>query len=220
MAEQAAADWPICYGFSEAVVPKPARWPASQRPVGFFWPPTDADWAPEPRLADFLASGPPPVYVGFGSMPIPDPDRLAGVVHRATRLAGQRLIVGGGWAGLSVEADDAITVAEAPHDWLFARVAAVVHHCGAGTTAASLRAGVPVVPVPVMIDQPFWSARLQGLGAAYRPIPLRRLTIRSLATALTAVTSDPRYRAAARAGSDVVRRDDATAAVARQLAAG
>ncbi|MFD0823949.1 glycosyltransferase, partial [Micromonospora zhanjiangensis] len=148
LARRSAADrWPVLHGFSPAVVPRPADWPAELRVVGYWWPDPATPWRPPPELVDFLAAGPPPVYVGFGSM-VSERDRLADLVTLALRRAGLRGVLQAGWAGLSgvhAENDDLITIGEAPHDWIFPRMAAVVHHAGGGTTAAGLRAGVPAV---------------------------------------------------------------------------
>ncbi|WP_433616107.1 glycosyltransferase [Dactylosporangium sp. CA-139114] len=214
---QEAKHWPILYGYSPLVVPTPKDWPAWYRPVGYWWPAPEPGFAPAPELERFLAAGPPPVYVGFGSMPVPDRDRLSSAVAAAVRRAGVRAIVSAGWSGLTVEADDVLAVGEVPHEWLFPRVAAVVHHAGAGTTAAGLRAGVPHVPVPVMVDQPFWAQRLRLLGVTPGPIPVRRLTAGRLADALTAAVTDPRYRRRARALAARLSEEDGAGAVLREL---
>lgn len=116
---------------------------------------------------------------GFGSMAAGHGERLSGIAVRALRAAGLRGILQSGSAGLAAEGDDdVLTVGDVPHALLFPRTAAVVHHAGAGTAAAGLRAGVPAVPVPVTADQPFWALRLAALGAASRtpavPVPRRR----------------------------------------------
>ncbi|MGQ7754229.1 glycosyltransferase [Streptomyces sp. WC2508] len=95
-------------------------------------------------------------------------ERLGELVAAAVTRAGVRAVVQAGWAGLSAVSDDVLAIGDLPHDWLCPRTAAVVHHAGAGTTAAGLRAGVPAVPVPVMADQPFWAARLHRFGVAPR----------------------------------------------------
>ena len=179
--------WPTFHGFSPSVVPRPADWPSSQEVVGYWWPARPTGWTPPSRVEDFLAAGPPPVFVGFGSMAPGHGARLARPVLDAVRAAGVRAIVQAGWSGLRAdEHPDVLNVGPMPHDWLFPRVAAVVHHAGAGTTAAALRAGVPAVPVPVLADQPFWARRLRALGVATAPIPLSRLTADRLAAALRA----------------------------------
>jgi sterol 3beta-glucosyltransferase len=191
---------PTFHGFSTAVVPRPADWPEPLRVTGYWWPARPAGWAPPAPLVSFLEAGPPPVFIGFGSMAAGHGARLAEPVLAAVRAAGVRAVVQAGWSGLTVGAhDDVLGVGELPHDWLFPRMAAVVHHAGAGTTAAGLRAGVPAVAVPVLADQPFWARRLHRLGVAPAPIPLPSLTGERLATALRAAITDPHHRARAQA---------------------
>jgi sterol 3beta-glucosyltransferase len=187
---------PTFHGFSPSVVPRPADWPAALQVTGYWWPARPTGWTPPPALVDFLAAGAPPVFIGFGSMAPGSGGRLAGPVLAAVRRAGVRAVVQAGWSGLDVgAADDVQTIGEVPHDWLFPQVAAVVHHAGAGTTAAGLRAGVPAVPVPVLADQPFWARRLTALGVAPGPLPLSSLNADRLAAALRTVTTDPHYAA-------------------------
>jgi UDP:flavonoid glycosyltransferase YjiC (YdhE family) len=189
-----AAGWPICHGFSPAVVPRPDDWPAEVRVTGYWWPARPAGWQPPAELVDFLAAGSAPVFVGFGSMTPSRPDELTRVVAAAVGRAGVRAVVQGGWAGLAPLGDDILLVGDVPHVWLLPRTAAVVHHAGAGTTAAGLRAGVPAVAVPVLLDQPFWAARLHRLGVCPTPLPQRDLTADALAAAIRACLDEPGYR--------------------------
>jgi len=203
--------WPTFHGFSPSVVPRPADWPASQEVVGYWWPARPAGWTPPPQVEEFLAAGPPPVFVGFGSMAPGHGARLAKPVLDAVRAAGVRAVVQAGWSGLSAgDHPGVLDVGAMPHDWLFPRMAAVVHHAGAGTTAAALRAGAPAVPVPVLADQPFWARRLHALGVATAPIPLPRLTADRLAAALRA-TPALRERAGELAGR--IREEDGAARI-------
>jgi UDP:flavonoid glycosyltransferase YjiC (YdhE family) len=205
-------DWPICHGFSPAVVPRPADWPATVHVTGYWWPVAPPGWQPPQLLADFLAAGPPPVFIGFGSM-TPGHERLQDVIADAVKRAGVRAVVQSGWAGLGPAGDDILLVGDLPHDWLFPRTAAVVHHAGAGTTAAGLRAGVPAVPVPVLVDQPFWADRLHRLGVAPRPLPMAELTAETLADALRSGLDRSSYRDRAAELARRVRADDGPAAV-------
>ncbi len=214
--------WPICHGFSPAVVPRPADWPATVHVTGYWWPARPPRWQPPDQLVDFLAAGPPPVFVGFGSM-TPTHDRLHDVVAAAIGRAGVRAVVQSGWAGLRPAGDDILLVGDLPHEWLFPRTAAVVHHAGAGTTGAGLRAGVPAVAVPVLLDQPFWADRLHRLGVAPRPLPLHELTIGTLTDALRSCLDRPTYRNRATELARRIRADDGPAVVLsliRQLAGG
>ncbi|GGR90900.1 glycosyl transferase [Streptomyces aureoverticillatus] len=198
--------WPVLHGFSPAVVRRPADWRAGLDVVGNWWPYHDPAVRLPPDVEDFLGSGPAPVFIGFGSMAAGEGERLGELAVAALRRAGLRGVLQSGRAGLVASADGILTVDELPHALLFPRMAAVVHHAGAGTTAAGLRAGVPAVPVPVTADQPFWAARLAALGAAPAPVPFRALTAERLADALTRAVREDAYATAA-------------AAVARAMAA-
>ncbi|MCT9077998.1 glycosyltransferase [Streptomyces fulvoviolaceus] len=204
--------WPVHHGFSPLVVPRPRDWREGLDMAGYWWP-YDVEAQLPPELRDFLDAGAPPVYVGLGSATVPDPERLSADIVRALRRAGLRGVIQQGWAGLAAEGDDMLTVAEVAHSALFPRMAAVVHHAGAGTTAAGLRAGVPAVPVPIQFDGGFWSARLVALGVAPRAVPLRRLTTDTLASALARATRDAGYRERAQALGVRIRGEDGVAPV-------
>ncbi len=220
---QAAEGWPVCCGFSPELVPRPADWPSGMEVVGFWWPEPAPGWEPSPELEEFLAAGPPPVFVGFGSARLPDGDAVSDVVGTALRQVGARAIAQRGPTGLAVEGDHVLGVDEVRFDWLFPQLAAVVHAGGAGTTAAGLRAGVPAVTIPTMTDQMFWSTRLARVGAAPDPIPLRRLRADRLAAALEATLHRPHHREAAQRLAPRIAAEDGAGAVVRrldQLAAG
>ncbi|MFK0118003.1 glycosyltransferase [Streptomyces sp. NPDC090994] len=166
-------------------------------------------------LTAFLEAGAPPVYVGFGSMPLHTAPDAARVAVEAARAHGRRVVLGGGWAGLTRpdDGDDCFLVGEADHRALFGRVAAVVHHGGAGTTTTAARAGTPQVVVAQAADQPYWADRVAGLGigAAHDgPAP----TVASLTAALGTALA-PGTAARARTVAATVRTDGAT--VAAQL---
>ena len=208
---------PVLYGFSPAVVPRPADWDANTYVTGYWVLDSAAGWTPPPALAAFLDAGPPPVYVGFGSMASRQPEETADLVLRALAETGQRAVMLLGWAGLRADRLPAsvIMVESVPHAWLFPRVAAVVHHGGAGTTAAGLRAGAPSVLIPFFGDQAFWAARVQALGVGPTPIPRRELTAARLATAIQqAVTDDALRRRAADLGATIRAEDGVGHAVA------
>jgi UDP:flavonoid glycosyltransferase YjiC (YdhE family) len=210
--------WPIWHGYSPWVVPHPADWRPGLHEAGYWWPHECPNWQPPALVADFLAAGPAPVLIGFGSMMPGDPQQLGESAAQALRRAGLRGIIQSGWAGLSVVDDDVITVDALPHGWLMPRTAAVVHHGGAGTTAAGLRAGVPAVPVPVMTDQPWWAARLVDLGVAAEAIPYAELTSARLADALTRATRDPELGRRAAVAAGRLAQEDGAGAVARAVA--
>ncbi|MFD5813514.1 glycosyltransferase [Streptomyces sp. NPDC127038] len=210
--------WPVHHGFSPLVVPRPRDWRKGLDVRGYWWPYDGADARLPPALADFLDAGPAPVYVGLGSATVPDPGRLSGEIVRALRSAGLRGVIQRGWGELRATGDDMFTVGEVPHSVLFPRMAAVVHHAGAGTTAAGLRAGVPAVPVPVQFDEGFWAARLVALGVAPGSLSLRGLRAERLAPALVRATTDPSFRRAAGGLADRLRAEDGVTPVAGALA--
>jgi UDP:flavonoid glycosyltransferase YjiC (YdhE family) len=206
------------YGYSAAVVPSPADWDGHSVATGYWFLDRPHGWRPPEALLAFLRDGPPPVYVGFGSMPTQDAARTTATVLAALERAGQRGVLATGWGGLAATGLPASVylLDAAPHDWLFPQMAAVVHHGGAGTTGAGLRAGVPTVICPFFGDQPFWGRRVATLGAGPQPIPQRRLTAEALGAAIRESVSDPAMRERAAALGAAVRAEDGVGrAVAR-----
>jgi UDP:flavonoid glycosyltransferase YjiC (YdhE family) len=201
---------PLLGAYSPRVIPPPADWPESAHVSGYLFLEEQEDWQPPPALQAFLEAGDPPVYVGFGSMAGGDPAALAGLAAQALERSGQRGVLMTGWGGLRLEAasKDVFLLDAAPHSWLFARMAAVVHHGGAGTTAEGLRAGLSTVVVPFVFDQPFWGARIQALGLGPHPVPLKRLTADRLAEAIHLAVSDPGMRQRAQSLGAAIRAED------------
>jgi len=181
---------PVLCCFSTTLVPRPPDWPENVHVTGY-WFVDEPDYRPPKELAAFLEAGPKPVYVGFGSMVPSDPARTHKLVVAALRAARVRGVVQGdprhGFPG----ADDVLVVGDVPHSWLFPRMAAVVHHGGAGTTAAGLRHGVPTVVCPFFGDQPYWGERVAAMSAGPAPLPFRSLTADSLADAIRQALKDP-----------------------------
>jgi sterol 3beta-glucosyltransferase len=209
---------PVLYGYSRHLVPPPRSWEKRRHVVGYWTMPLAGCWSPSPELAAFIAAGPPPVCIGFGSMPTDDPAQLAELSVAAARRAGLRTVLLSGWAGLDVaDAEDIHVAASVPHEWLFPRMAAVVHHGGAGTTGAAVRAGIPSVVVPWGADQPFWADRLVAAGVAAAPIPRASLDVERLAAALTEVSTDDAMRRRARALGASVAAEDGSAVAVRVL---
>ena len=209
--------WPTLYGFSPSVVPRPADWGPQVEVTGYWFMERDPAWRPPAALEAFLEAGPPPICVGFGSMPSLDPVALTREVVRALELAGRRGILLSGWGGLAgIDLPDSVLALEAaPHDWLFPRVAAVVHHGGAGTTSAALRAGVPSLVVPFMADQRFWGERVARLGAGPRPFSRKRFSAERFAAALRELVGDPRHaEGASRCAGALASEDGVARAVA------
>jgi len=177
---------PILHCYSESVLPKPIDWSDRVEVTGYWFLDRPSNWQPPAELINFLESGSPPVYIGFGSMKDTNPEALTKLVVAALAQSGQRGILLTGWGGIS-ELDvpeNVLVVNSVPHDWLFPQMAAVVHHGGAGTTSAGLRAGVPSIIIPFGVDQPFWGKRVFQLGVGAEPIPRKDLTVEKLATAI------------------------------------
>jgi sterol 3beta-glucosyltransferase len=208
------ACWPVLHGFSPVLVPRPADWRPGLDVVGNWWPHHQAAYRLPGELEDFLTAGPPPVFIGFGSMAGGVGERLSEMAVQALRQARVRGVLQRGGAGLAATSDDVITVGEVPHACLFPRMAAVVHHAGAGTTAAGLRAGIPAVPVPVTADQPFWARRTAALGAASSPIRFKDLSAARLAAAITTVTGEKSYRTQAEVAATRIAAEDGAGKVA------
>ncbi len=185
---------PLVLACSPTVVPRPDDWSAPYIHVsGYFFLDTPGSYQPPTALANFLSLGEPPVCVSFGSTIHRDTERIYRVVLEALQKTGNRAVVLSGWSNLSRseavqllhEHSAEIFVADAiPHDWLFPHCKAIIHHGGAGTTAAGIRAGIPNLVIPFAADQPFWAARVHALGIGPRPIPVKMLTAEKLIAAL------------------------------------
>lgn len=214
----AADGQPVLYGFSRHVVPLPAADGQDRHVVGYWTLPAGPAWRPPPGLEDFLARAGQVVSIGFGSMASTDPDTVTKLMLGAIRAAGVRAVLLSGWGGLAsvADADDVFCAENLPHDWLFPRVAAVVHHGGAGTTGAAIRAGVPAIVVPFAVDQPFWGARVAALGLGPMPLPRKQLTQQKLADALRRTLADTAMRARAAALGVQVRAEDGISAAVEQ----
>ena len=212
---RAADGQPVLYGFSRHVVPVPAHGDRPRHMTGYWTLPAASSWSPPAALEAFLARGGPVVSVGFGSMGSQKPEAVSALVLEAVRSAGVRAVLLSGWGGLrSIEDDDVFCADAMPHDWLFPRVSAAVHHGGAGTTGAALRAGVPAIVVPFAMDQPFWGSRVEALGAGPTPIPRKRLTAARLADALRKAVTDEAMRARAAEIGELLRAEDGVAEAA------
>ena len=188
---------PRLHAFSRHIVPKPEDWPSRDLLTGA-WFLDESVNQPDPALANFVKSGPPPIYVGFGSMRGKNPKKTTRIVIDAIRLSGTRAVLALGWGGLlNADVPEGIHIVKsAPHDWLFPRCAAVVHHGGAGTLHQGLRCGRPTLICPVFADQPFWGKRVEALGVGPKPIKMKKLTTPNLARALDELRQ-PQYHAAA-----------------------
>ncbi|NOX63162.1 MAG: glycosyltransferase family 1 protein [Chloroflexi bacterium] len=217
--EWSARGHPFFYGFSRHVLPKPSDWGDNVHITGYWFLNRSEDWRPPPALVDFLQSGPPPIYVGFGSMVHHAPEEMAEIVLNALDATKQRGVLLTGWGGLrqSDLPDHVIKIESAPHDWLFPQMRAVVHHGGAGTTAAGLRAGAPSIIIPFFGDQPFWGWRVKQLGVGPSPIPRKKLTAKSLAKAIEVAVRDKAMRERAESLGRLIRAENGVERAVRLL---
>jgi len=201
---------PMLSAYSPRIIPHSADWPVHVHVTGYLFLDSQAGWQPSSALQAFLAAGQAPVYVGFGSMAGRNPEQLARLAIEALAASGQRGLLVTGWGGLRTGSvpDTVFVLDSAPHNWLFPRMAAVVHHGGAGTTAEGLRAGVPTVIVPFVLDQPFWGARVKALGLGPDPIPQKHLTADRLASAIRTAVTDPDIKRRANACGAAIRFQD------------
>ncbi len=210
-AAQRTPDYPACYAYSPAVLPRPADWPAWIAPTGW-WFLDEPAFTPSPALTTFMDAGDAPVTIGFGSMTPQDAEWLTRVVLDACEQAETRAVLLQGWGSLGdTSLPSTVHVErEVPHSWLFARSSAIVHHGGAGTTGASVRSGTPSLVVPLGFDQQFWGSRLDTLGVSPPPIRRRDVTAPALAAAIRRMRTDARMRDTASALGATVRAEDGT----------
>lgn len=179
---------PHTYCWSPALIPKPKDWGGHISIAGFYLLNLAADYTSSSELQAFLDAGPPPVYIGFGSIVLDDPNAMTELIFQAAKKSDQRVLLSKGWGGMGADElsvpNNVFMLGNVPHDWLFKHVSCVVHHGGAGTTAAGITAGKPTVVVPFFGDQPFWGAMVARAGAGPDPIPHKQLTAEKLADAI------------------------------------
>lgn len=204
---------PVLYAFSEVLMRRPRDWADHVHVTGYWFLDQPKAYTPPPELVRFLEAGPKPIYIGFGSMVDRTPDETSHLVVDALEKTGQRCILSQGWSGLANtrNSDRVLSIGSVPHDWLFPKMSAVVHHGGAGTTAAAMRAGVPAVVVPFFADQHFWASRVERAGLGPKPVPKHKLNADRLARALSEVVTNQKMRIRAQTAGEVIRGEDGLA---------
>ncbi len=204
---------PFTYGISQHVLPHPQDYPAWHRMVGYWFLDQSVGWTPPAGLVDFIRAGSQPIYIGFGSMNAGEAERTTKVVVEALTATKQRAILLRGWGGLNEDAipDTVYMVDSVPHEWLFPQMSVIVHHGGAGTTAAAFRAGVPQVIVPHFADQPFWASRAHRLGVAPKPFYMTKSNAVVLARAIALVLSNREMSSRAQMFGAKIRAEDGVA---------
>ncbi|GAB4577585.1 MAG: glycosyltransferase [Anaerolineales bacterium] len=229
---------PFLYGYSPTLLPKPADWDALQHVTGYWYLNEPDDFQPPADLLHFLESGPPPVYIGFGSMNSENPERQTQIALKALEMTGQRGLLLTGWGGMSRVASSSpappsapdglpnpseagiwqsplservFFIENIPHSWLFPRVAAVVHHGGAGTTGAGLRAGIPSILTPFGGDQSAWADLVVKASVGPKTPGIQKLTAEKLADSIQTALHDHDLRTRAAALGEKIRAENGIA---------
>jgi UDP:flavonoid glycosyltransferase YjiC (YdhE family) len=181
---------PVLNGFSSHVVQRPPDW-GEQVHITGWWHPSDPGWKPNDHLRTFLEEGEKPVFLGFGSIPVGDPEQITSILVEAVQRVGVRAIIHAGWAGLGDDLpNEFLSIDYAPYDWLFERMAAVVHHGGSGTSGLAFRSGVPSLVVPFGFDQYYWGDRGAELGVSPELLSFKELNVDDLAARIHAAVTD------------------------------
>ncbi|EYU17976.1 hypothetical protein ABFS82_14G210200 [Erythranthe guttata] len=178
---------PHGYIWSPHLVPKPKDWGPKVDVVGFCFLDLATNYEPPEPLLNWLKAGPKPIYIGFGSLPVQEPQKMTQIIVDALEITKQRGIINKGWGGLgdlAEEKESVYLLDNCPHDWLFLQCSAVVHHGGAGTTAAGLKAACPTTIIPFFGDQPFWGERVHARGVGPPPIPVDEFSLQKLVDAI------------------------------------
>ncbi len=210
--QQTLKNTPTLTLVSEHLLPRPADWNVNQHLTGFVFD-HDPEWQAPQSLVNFLNSDEKPIYVGFGSMADNKPEETTRIILEAMRQSGKRAVLLSGWAGIGqTDIPDNVHVLKyAPHSWIFPKMQAVIHHGGAGTTAAGIHAGVPTIVVPHLSDQPYWGNLLHQNGVATKNIPRSKLSVERLVVAINEVTSSTHMQAKATALGEKIRSEDSIA---------
>lgn len=172
---------PVLCAWSPSVIPPSSEWSTNVHVTGYLFGELDGTYRPSAELQNFLDAGDAPICISFGSMLNRDAERIDGVVRESLRQTKNRGIILSGWSGVkNVSSMKVLYLDAVPHQWLLPRCKMIVHHGGAGTTSAGLRAGIPNLVIPYAADQPFWGRRVNAIGAGPRPIPVRKLSVENL----------------------------------------
>jgi len=201
---------PILCAWSPSVLPASSDWPSHVHVTGYYFFSHTNSYQPLPELLSFLQRGAPPICITFGSMVNREKERIDSVVREALEKTGNRGIILSGWSRVKNESSNDLLYLEAvPHDWLFPQCKMVIHHGGAGTTAAGLRAGIPNIVIPFMGDQSFWGERVCAINAGPKPLLVRNLSAKNLTRAIKEAEGEA-IRKRAQAIGQQIRNEDGT----------
>ena len=182
---------PILCAWSPSILPTSSDWSPRTHVAGYFFFPQDESYSPHNELNAFLKSGQPPVCISFGSMVNKDAERINDIVVEALNKTNNRGVILSGWGGVKNQSsNDLLYLESAPHDWLLPRCKMIIHHGGAGTTAAGLRAGIPNIVVPFTADQPFWGNRVHAMGTGPKPILVKNISVEKIMRAIAEAASN------------------------------
>lgn len=181
---------PILCAWSPSLIPPSSDWSPRVHVTGYYFLPYNESYTPPNRLKEFLEAGKPPVCVSFGSMVNKNAEKIDDVICESLKRMNNRGVILSGWGSAKREAtNDLLYLESAPHDWLLPKCRMLIHHGGAGTTSAALRAGIPQIVVPFMADQPFWGSRVHTVGVAPKPILVNRLSVDKMVSAMAEAES-------------------------------
>ncbi|MEW5819249.1 MAG: glycosyltransferase [Cyanobacteriota bacterium] len=203
---------PLLFGYSSYVLPRPSDWKENIHVTGYWFVDQQKNWQPPDELESFINNGSPPIYIGFGSMVGKDPERLTSEIVKALNTTKYKCILTTGWGALkNIDVPENVFVTDyVPHDWLMQHVSAVVHHGGAGTTAAGLRYGKPTLICPFMVDQTFWGNVVCKQGLGPEPISQEKITSEKFANALKVLISDNTLKLNAQKTGEKIRNENGT----------
>lgn len=181
---------PILCAWSPSLIPPSSDWSPHVHITGYYFLPRDDAYTPPRELKDFLDAGSQPVCISFGSMVNKDAEKIDAIIRESLKRTNNRGIILSGWGSTHRESTgDLLYLESAPHDWLLPKCKMLIHHGGAGTTSAALRAGIPQIVIPFMADQPFWGSRVHAVGVAPGPIRVSQLSVEKMIRAMTEAES-------------------------------
>ncbi|HXD09174.1 MAG TPA: glycosyltransferase [Anaerolineales bacterium] len=206
---------PILCAWSPSVLPPSSDWPPNVHVTGYYFSDMDNTYQPSAELQSFLDAGKPPICISFGSMVNRDAERIDQIIRAALKQTNNRGVILSGWGKVkNRSSNDILYLDAAPHDWLLPRCNMTIHHGGAGTTSAGLRAGLPNIVVPFTADQPFWGNRVHAIGAGPKPILVKKLSAEQLTQAIVQAEADAVRKRAQAVGQEIRSEDGVAKAVA------
>jgi UDP:flavonoid glycosyltransferase YjiC (YdhE family) len=181
---------PLLFAFSSSILPRPSEWNEHIHIPGYFFL-NENQYQPPDELSAFLNNGAPPICISFGSMVNRKAERIDEIVREALKQTNNRGVILSGWGGVKqMSSDSTLYIDSAPHDWLLPKCKMIIHHGGAGTTSAGLRAGIPTLVIPFTADQPFWGNRVHAIGVGPKPILVTKLSVEKMVDAIVEAESN------------------------------